>query len=328
FIVAYAEDDMPVVLGQDGARNLSTGAVTGDDPLLPYGAPNLRAEQLLRLAQFPHAGDLIVNSTLYEDGQVAAFEELVGSHGGLGGQQTEAFLLHPADMIVPQTSNATDIFALMDARRGIAGEPLRPRVVPKVNAWALRNLVAGMRQARIWGSRLVRALRIQRAVFREVADDSCATGQALITLLATLAITASVNAVVWPGEWTMLQKFGLSFVGGFVLWMLIALLAHLAGRLLRGKGDFTRTMRTLAFARVPYALIVLEFVPVAGPVLGFIVFLAALYAMWVALQEALELRPRVALLIPIVGAVLFIASVVLIELIVRGTALTIVTLLL
>jgi uncharacterized membrane protein YvlD (DUF360 family) len=328
FIVAYAEDDMPVVLGQDGARNLSTGAVTGDDPLLPYGAPNLRAEQLLRLAQFPHAGDLIVNSTLYEDGQVAAFEELVGSHGGLGGQQTEAFLLHPADMIVPQTSNATDIFALMDARRGIAGEPLRPRVVPKVNAWALRNLVAGMRQARIWGSRLVRALRIQRAVFREVADDSRATGQALITLLATLAITASVNAVVWPGEWTMLQKFGLSFVGGFVLWMLIALLAHLAGRLLRGKGDFTRTMRTLAFARVPYALIVLEFVPVAGPVLGFIVFLAALYAMWVALQEALELRPRVALLIPIVGAVLFIASVVLIELIVRGTALTIVTLLL
>jgi uncharacterized membrane protein YvlD (DUF360 family) len=30
-------------------------------------------------------------------GHVAAFEELIGSHGGLGGPQTEGFILHPAD---------------------------------------------------------------------------------------------------------------------------------------------------------------------------------------------------------------------------------------
>jgi hypothetical protein len=29
--------------------------------------------------------------------EVAAFEELVGSHGGLGGWQTDAMLVHPAD---------------------------------------------------------------------------------------------------------------------------------------------------------------------------------------------------------------------------------------
>ena len=29
--------------------------------------------------------------------EVAAFEELVGSHGGLGGWQTEAMLVHPSD---------------------------------------------------------------------------------------------------------------------------------------------------------------------------------------------------------------------------------------
>jgi hypothetical protein len=28
---------------------------------------------------------------------VAAFEELIGSHGGLGGPQTEPFILHPID---------------------------------------------------------------------------------------------------------------------------------------------------------------------------------------------------------------------------------------
>ena len=36
-------------------------------------------------------------STIPELGEVAAFEELIGSHGGLGGPQTEPFILHPTD---------------------------------------------------------------------------------------------------------------------------------------------------------------------------------------------------------------------------------------
>ena len=32
---------------------------------------------------------------------MAAFEELVGSHGGLGGDQTHPFLLYPADLPAP-----------------------------------------------------------------------------------------------------------------------------------------------------------------------------------------------------------------------------------
>jgi hypothetical protein len=30
-------------------------------------------------------------------GQVAPFEEQIGSHGGLGGTQSDAFILHPAE---------------------------------------------------------------------------------------------------------------------------------------------------------------------------------------------------------------------------------------
>ena len=32
----------------------------------------------------------------------AAFEELVGSHGGLGGEQTHPFVLFPSDLPVPE----------------------------------------------------------------------------------------------------------------------------------------------------------------------------------------------------------------------------------
>ena len=32
-----------------------------------------------------------------ETGEIAAFEELIGAHGGLGGAQTRPFLLYPSD---------------------------------------------------------------------------------------------------------------------------------------------------------------------------------------------------------------------------------------
>ena len=48
-----------------------------------------------------HVGDLIINSPI-DPGteEVAAYEELVGCHGGLGGWQTEAVLVHPAGWLV------------------------------------------------------------------------------------------------------------------------------------------------------------------------------------------------------------------------------------
>jgi hypothetical protein len=33
---------------------------------------------------------------------VPAFEELVGSHGGLGGTQAQPFVLHPSDLTFPE----------------------------------------------------------------------------------------------------------------------------------------------------------------------------------------------------------------------------------
>jgi hypothetical protein len=104
-VCGYEEDGTPVVLGKDGKHNLHSGEVIGQDPLKPYapddpdayGAAPLdrRVWQVRRVMDFPHAGDLMVISTVYPDGTVAALEELIGNHGGLGGEQTDAFLFHP-----------------------------------------------------------------------------------------------------------------------------------------------------------------------------------------------------------------------------------------
>ncbi len=90
----------PVVLGPSGARWLDSDEVEGDDPLAPFG-PNA-ADHVRRTDRFPHCADVMVNSTLWPQlGEVAAFEELVGSHGGLGGTQSFPLVLHPAELEWP-----------------------------------------------------------------------------------------------------------------------------------------------------------------------------------------------------------------------------------
>ena len=50
-----------------------------------------------------HAPDLLLISQYDPElGEVAAFEELIGSHGGLGGFQTRPFILHPSDWVLDE----------------------------------------------------------------------------------------------------------------------------------------------------------------------------------------------------------------------------------
>ncbi|MCB0856813.1 MAG: phage holin family protein [Solirubrobacterales bacterium] len=89
-----------VVLGADGLCWIETGEVEGEDPLAPFG-PNAAAH-VLRTHRFSNCPDIMVNSTWWRDmDEVAAFEELVGSHGGMGGTQSHPFVLHPVDLPWP-----------------------------------------------------------------------------------------------------------------------------------------------------------------------------------------------------------------------------------
>ncbi|MBB4695629.1 alkaline phosphatase family protein [Paractinoplanes abujensis] len=94
-LVIVRDEDGPVALGGSGSHSLRDGVVRGIDPLLPYG-PRARHD-LLRHQEAAHVGDLVLISCVDPvTEEVAAFEELVGSHGGLGGWQTDAVLVHPA----------------------------------------------------------------------------------------------------------------------------------------------------------------------------------------------------------------------------------------
>ncbi|MFL5756558.1 MAG: phage holin family protein [Chloroflexota bacterium] len=85
-----------IVFGPRGVRYLDDGRVEGEDPTSAFGPHTLQS--LRREDAMQHAADLLLISQYDPElGEVAAFEELIGSHGGLGGPQTEPFILHPVD---------------------------------------------------------------------------------------------------------------------------------------------------------------------------------------------------------------------------------------
>jgi hypothetical protein len=100
-LMVRTKDHGAVAVGKNGIHYLDEDRVEGQDPLSVYG--DLAPAALRRLDQIANVGDIAVVS-LYdpETGEIAAFEELIGAHGGLGGAQTRPFLLYPSDWELDQ----------------------------------------------------------------------------------------------------------------------------------------------------------------------------------------------------------------------------------
>jgi uncharacterized membrane protein YvlD (DUF360 family) len=125
FLLVRSSERGPVVLGAAGARYLEADSVDGEDPLAPF--PPRAAEHLRRTDGFEHVADIMVNS-FYDPEleQGCAFEELISFHGGLGGPQTQPFILHPVELPMPPepvVGAAAVHDLLLGWRRTLQGEP-------------------------------------------------------------------------------------------------------------------------------------------------------------------------------------------------------------
>ncbi len=97
FVMVRSKERGPVVLGKNGRVYLDGGLVEGENPLTDYGPHT--ASLVSREDSFPNAPDILLVSTYWRDtDEVAPFEEHLGSHGGIGGDQSRPFILYPSEL--------------------------------------------------------------------------------------------------------------------------------------------------------------------------------------------------------------------------------------
>jgi len=111
-LVAGREGEDVVIAGRAGTLWVGPSGrrLEGKDPLASLSEGDW-AEQVARLARFPHAGDLVLLGA-WDGERVVSFEEQVASHGGLSGPQSWPFLAFPAEerLLVHGIENAEEVY--------------------------------------------------------------------------------------------------------------------------------------------------------------------------------------------------------------------------
>ena len=298
-VLGYADDGTAVAIGKGGRHNLHTGEIVGEDPVAQYapaqgeGAADVekRIWQMRRVMDFPHAGDLWVISTVYEDGSVAALEELIGSHGGVGGEQTDAFILHPGDWDVPETRNSIDVFHILNQHRGAPVAPDAPPPPQETTAdWSVRTLLAGIRRPGVWLGYAVRCIMLDPRAFQSVVDDPTMTGPALLISLVTLTLTAIARAGGFDPA---------RILGTVLVWIALVLAVFGAGYLLTRQGNFTKTFRAYGFAQSVFVIELFAFFWPVQSMVFLIALVLNLLAVWMGAAVAAQTRGWRTLILPI-----------------------------
>ena len=94
------------------------------------------------LASYANSGDIIVNGTYDPStGQVISMDDLVGAHGGVGGMQTQPFVVYPSDwtddepeLSARPRSTSSCVGTLSARSRARTGQRSTPQLAGEVGA--------------------------------------------------------------------------------------------------------------------------------------------------------------------------------------------------
>ncbi len=165
--------------------------------------------------------------------------------------------------------------------------------------------------------RIMRAIRLDMLVFREIAEDEKAMTEAAI-IVAVVSFLAAVGSGI--GLVIAKASFG-RVVGGFFYewliggillgWVGWSVLTYFVGTMLfQGKTDIPEMMRVLGYANAPRLLGLLGFIPCVGWLISLAGLVLALIAGVLAIREAMEFDTGKAIITVLVSWVIYLVIAV------------------
>lgn len=157
--------------------------------------------------------------------------------------------------------------------------------------------------------RIVRMVRFDHSVYREIEHDENANGEALL-----IVVVASILSAI--GTWIATGRFGISLIGliwavlGWLLWSWLTM--FLGTRLFKAEATFWEVARTLGYATAPRALGILSAVPCLNVVAGIVSFVLSLLFAFFAIRESLDLPTDKTIITIVIGwVIVFVISILL-----------------
>lgn len=135
--------------------------------------------------------------------------------------------------------------------------------------------------------RILRAIRLDATVYREIAEDQNAMSQAAI-IVVVVAILSALGRAIGSGDF-ILSLIVTLLTAILVNWILWAVLTYFVGTaLFKGKTDIPEMMRVLGYANAPNLLGVFGFIPCVGWIIALIGAILSFIAGFLAVREAME----------------------------------------
>ena len=137
--------------------------------------------------------------------------------------------------------------------------------------------------------RMIRAAKLDVALYEEVEADKGAIGQAM-----GVVILSSVAAGIGTISATGIKGLIFGTIVALLGWFIWAFLTYFIGtRLLpepQTKSDYGELLRTIGFSSSPGVLRVLAIIPMLGVILNFVIGIWMLVAMVIAVRQALDYK--------------------------------------
>jgi hypothetical protein len=164
--------------------------------------------------------------------------------------------------------------------------------------------------------RVLRAIRLDPALYREVGADDRLTGEAALIVLAATLLSA-IGTGIGSRHWAL--GFGAELINGLLIgWLLWAVVANLVGDFLGGRSQLGEMVRALGYANAPRFIGLFGFLPCVGWVFRLAAWVLTIVAGVIAIREVMEFDTFKAVVTAVIGLAAYIVFNMLIGLFYGG----------